>query len=136
MKKKWVIMSLSFVLSSLPAYTVYAHEGHEHEEHQHKAPHGGMVVTVQNYHYELVKKQGYILIYLMDKQMKPVALKGITGQAIVQKGKDKKTVALQIDTKIQAFKGTIDLLATKEFVAVVSLKIGGKTYSGTFRSGQ
>lgn len=101
------------------------------QEHAHKSPHGGHVVTVKQYHYELVADgaNGF-KVYLMDQQMKALPLKGVTGKAVLQLDSKKQSLALM--NMGGYLHGQADLSKAKRFVAVVTLNIGGKPFSGRF----
>lgn len=115
-----------------------SHEGEGHEasekkqgpkEHSHKAPHGGMVVTVEKYHYEMVVEEKAAHIYLLDEQEKTLPISGITGSAVFQiPKKGNKTVTLSPSG--DHFTAVMDLKGVEKFVAVVSLKIEGKSRVG------
>lgn len=100
-------------------------------EHPHKTPHGGHVVTVKQYHYELVPQgaSGFYL-YLMDENMKVLPLTGVTGKAIVQLDGKKQTVDLM--PMGGYLHGMVDLTKAKRYVAIVTLNIKGKPYNGRF----
>lgn len=101
------------------------------EKHHHKAPHHGMVVTVGNYHYEMVADSQAMHLYLLDAKEKVLPIAGVTGQVVLQiPGRAAQTVALTPAT--DHFTAKVDLKGVEQFVAVFSLKIAGKTQSGRF----
>lgn len=113
-------------------------EGHEgskkeqgHKEHGHKAPHGGTVVTVEKYHYEMVVEEKAAQVYLLDEKENTLPISGITGSVVFQiPKKGNKTVTLSPSE--DHFTAAMDLKEVERFVAVVSLKIEGKTRVGRF----
>ncbi len=101
------------------------------EEHGHKSPHGGLVVTAGNYHYEMVVEHQAVHIYLLDKKEQTLPISGVTGSAILQiPGRGTKTVTLSPSG--DHLSGAVDLEGVKRFIAVVSLKIEGKTLPRRF----
>ena len=117
-----------------------SHEGESHEaskkkegpkEHSHKAPHGGMVVTVEKYHYEMVVEEKAAQVYLLDEKENTLPISNVTGSAVFQiPGKGSKTVTLTPSG--DHFSATMDLKGVEKFIAVVNLKIEGKTRVGRF----
>lgn len=112
----------------------FGHAGETHAapgDHAHKAPHGGHVVTVKQYHYELVPNgaKGF-KIYLMDQKLKELPLNGVTGKAIVQL--DGKQQTLTLMNMGDYLHGSIDPTKANRIVVVVTLSIGGKPFSGRF----
>ncbi|MBC7544348.1 MAG: hypothetical protein H7338_16630 [Candidatus Sericytochromatia bacterium] len=108
----------------------WAHEGEHHEDHTHAAPHGGVVSTVQQFHFELVSKGNQIKVYLLDDKLKLLPTKGRTGEAIVQM--NGKTHRIVLKPNGEAFTGQLDLSKATKYVAVISLRIDGKMYRGRF----
>lgn len=117
-----------------------SHEGESHEaskkkegpkEHSHKAPHGGTVVTVEKYHYEMVVEEKAAHVYLLDEKENSLPISGITGSVVFQiPKKGNKTVTLSPSE--DHFTAAMDLKGVEKFVAVVSLKIEGKSRVGRF----
>lgn len=106
-------------------------QGHKKEKHSHKAPHGGTVVTVEKYHYEMVVAEKTAQVYLLDEKENTLPISGVTGSAVFQiPGKGSKTVTLTPSG--DHFSAAIDLKGVERFVAVVSLKMEGKTRVGRF----
>ena len=73
----WMVMSLTLVLCSMEPYwqSAWAQKPHGHQDHQHRAPHGGQVVTAGTYHLELVVQEHQtIQVYLYDEHQKPVTV--------------------------------------------------------------
>ena len=72
----------------LPSGLAYSDEGHPHKEsgasgekHEHRAPHGGRMVTIGSHHTEeVVESGGVIKVFLYDSDDRSVAVKGISGQ--------------------------------------------------------
>ena len=106
-------------------------QGHKTEKHSHKAPHGGTVVTVEKYHYEMVAEEKAAQVYLLDEKENTLPISGVTGSAVFQiPGKGSKTVTLAPSG--DHFTAAMDLKGVERFVAVISLKIEGKTQVGRF----
>lgn len=117
----------------------FAQHNHEHqhqkgENHAHKAPHNGVVKTAGDYHIEMVvdmqKKEDKVTFYLLDEKEKTMANKDITGTAMFLFD-DKTTV-----TETLVAKGNDRFIAqlkdNKDFTAVVTLKVKGKTVTAKF----
>lgn len=74
------------------------------EEHAHESPHGGEIRTMGDYHVEFLVVEGendksYIVVYLLDKNQKPVPVDGAEGVVYVTlPDKSKKTLKLAIST--------------------------------------
>ncbi|GEM_PF-2658062 len=134
--------ALALLWTAPPAIS---HEGESHEaskkeqgqkkasqkEHSHKAPHGGMVITVEKYHYEMVVEEKAAQVYLLDEKENTLPISGITGSAVFQiPKKGNKTVTLSPSG--DHFSAAMDLKEVERFVAVVSLKIEGKSRVGRF----
>ncbi len=118
-----------------------AHEGHEHAEpaappaaHAHKAPHGGTVQDLGKVHAELVARSDRLAVYLYDAAMAPLSARGASGKAILQiSGRKKQTVALAPVTG-DRLEGQAALTGAKAFVAVITLTLEGKRYTGRFKA--
>ena len=101
------------------------------EEHVHKSHHGGMVVTVGKYHYEMVVEHQAVHIYLLDKKEQTLPISDVTGSVFFHiPGRGTKTVTLSPSG--DHFSGAVDLKGVEQFVAVVRLKIEGKILPGRF----
>lgn len=123
-------------LTALPALAHGdAHAPHPAGEHAHRAPHGGQVRTVGDYHYEFVVQPERLIVYLLDDGMKPLSPAGKRGRAIVQvPGKGKQDV--QLSPVGDRFVGKAAMRGVTSFVAVVSLEVDGKHRSARFTSGK
>ncbi|MBI2067122.1 MAG: hypothetical protein HYT77_03835 [Deltaproteobacteria bacterium] len=101
------------------------------QEHAHKSPHGGQVITVGSYHYEMLVKPGEINLYVLDGKLATLPLKGMEGRLLLQlPDKTKKEVTLQPDG--EHLKGAVDLGSTTSFIAIATVKIDGKPNAGRF----
>lgn len=70
--RRYMIFVGSLVLFLGIAYAEKTHDGHEHA---HKAPHGGHMLTVGNYHLEVVLQDHTLLqVYLYDAALQPLPL--------------------------------------------------------------
>ena len=122
-----VLVGIFFAVSGS---IVSAHEGHDH--HQEKGPHAGEIVMVGSYHYEMLVKPAEIDLYVLDKKLQTLPLKGIEGSLQLQ-------LANNVNKEIPLipvgdyFKAAVDLGAVKSFIAVATLKIDGKENVGRFR---
>lgn len=138
MKAKHLAIALisAFSLSALPAVAHgNAHAPHPLGEHDHHAPHGGLVRSVGEHHYELVVKPDRLLVYLMDDGMKQLPAAGKPGRALVQiPGKGRLDVLLS--PAGDRFEGKAALHDVTSFVAVVSLEVEGKRQSARFSAGK
>lgn len=108
---------------------------HEHkasqEGHSHKAPHGGMVITVDKYHYEMAVEPDTLRVYLLDEKEQTLPISEVTGNAIIHiPGQKPQTVTLTASR--DHLSATVNLEGAEKFVALVSLKIDGKTRVGRF----
>ena len=101
------------------------------ETHGHKAPHGGIVITVGKYHYEMVVEPKAVSVYLLDDKEQTLSISEVTGNAIIQiPGEKPQTVKLTASR--DHLNANVDLESIEKFVALVSLKIDGKTRIGRF----
>jgi len=90
-----------------------------------------MVVTVGEYHYEMVVEEEGVLIYLLDGKEETLSVSKVTGSAMfLVPGKTAKKVELVSDK--DHFRAELDLKEVEKFIAVVSLKIDEKTQNGRF----
>jgi hypothetical protein len=126
MRKALITLWLAAV-TTVPAW---AHEGETHDDHPHAAPHGGVVRTVSQFHFELVTSGDQLKVYLLDDRLRLLPTKGRKGEAIVQMGGKTQRVPLQ--PAGDAFVGTMNLSKASKYVAVVSLDVDGKTLRGRF----
>jgi len=114
---------------TFPVNLLFAQEKHEHE-----APHGGMVITVGKYHYEMVVDDTMkaVYIYLLDKKEKTLPVKDITGKAtFLFPDKTKEKADLVVDE--DHFKADLDSTKLNEFTVAIVLKIDGKSQIGRFK---
>lgn len=54
--------------------------------HEGVGPNGGQIAEVQGHHIEFITKDKEIVLFLSDKDGKPIASTGATGRVIVQDG--------------------------------------------------
>lgn len=109
------------------------HKGHAHDAkgaeahpHEAKAQHGGVVSVVKDVNYELVAKDGEVVLYVSDHG-KPVDLAGATGKLTMLSGTKKQDVALAPADNALRAKGAFTVpTGTK---AVVSVQLKGKSAS-------
>ena len=114
---------------TFPANLLFAQEKHGHE-----APHGGVVATVGDYHFELVvvDTSNTVLVYLLDSKEETVPTKGITGNVtFLFPDKTKEKVDLMVHEDY--FMAAVDSSKIGEFTAVVVLKIKGGNQIGRFK---
>lgn len=140
----YAVMAAFFIVQPVFAHGDEDHKKpekkeHEHkmehkavgEEHSHKAPHGGMVITVEKYHLEMVVKPDGAQIYLLDDKEKTLPISKVTGSVIFQIPGKKITTA-KLAAKEDYLNALVDLKQVDEFVAIVSLKVDGKNQTGRF----
>ena len=114
---------------AVPARSLFAQEKHGHE-----APHGGIVATAGEYHFELVvvDTSESVRIYLLDSNEKTLPTKGVTGNVtFLFPDKSKKKVDLMVHDEY--FMAALDAEKMEEFTAVATLKIKGKSKVGRFK---
>ena len=88
------------------------------EKHDHKAPHGGIVATAGEYHFELVvvDTSESVRIYLLDSNEKTLPTKGITGNmTFIFPDKSKAKVDLMVHEDY--FMAAVDSSKIEEFTA-------------------
>ncbi|MBI5473569.1 MAG: hypothetical protein HY961_14615 [Ignavibacteriae bacterium] len=103
----------------------------QEKEHHHKAPHGGLVVTVgKDYHFELVVKEKELNLYVLDAKEKALSVKDVSGDIVVLMGKEKKTMKLSPSGDF--LKASGDFTKAEKFTAVATVKLRGKNETGRF----
>ena len=114
------------------------------QEHAHESPHGGQVLTMGDYHVEFLvvegkDDKGYIVVYLLDKNLKPVPVDKVKGRVyLTLPDKSKQTLKLAV-TKgpakkdVSHFKAEVNLKGVDSFDSVVSLKMGDKRKNHRFK---
>ncbi len=126
--------TLCLLLICAAFFTFTADSLFAQEKHGHEAPHGGMVATVGDYHFELVvvDTSKAVQIYLLDNKEKTMPTKGITGSAtFLFPDKTKEKIDLMVHE--DHFTAVIDSSKIEEFTVVVALKIKGKSQIGRFK---
>lgn len=106
-------------------------ERHAGEQHGHSAPHGGTVITVDSYHYEMVVKGGELRFYLLDGAEKTLPIDDVSGQAVVRV-QDRQTLRLDLERHKGYLRAKTKLDDPEKFVALVTLRIDGKSKTGRF----
>lgn len=112
----------------LPIFALFA------QEHHHEAPHGGTVITVGNYHFEMVVVDtlNAALIYLLDGKEKILPVKDISGKAIFL-FPDKTKQTIDLIAQEDHFLAAPDSADLSEFTLIVTLNLDGKSNSGRFK---
>lgn len=102
------------------------------ETHEHKAPHGGLVTEVgQDRHLELDANDGQILVYVLDHNVAPLPVAGMTASAdILIKGRERFTVPLTISG--DHFVGALALNPAGRTTLIITVKSEGKSMIGRF----
>lgn len=91
-----------------------------------KGPHGGQMVDVNTYHWELVAEAGDLTLYVSDPAEKPIATKAARATANVLAGGKSLSVELT-PAEPNALKGKGDFVAAKGLKVIVSVSgIGDK----------
>lgn len=94
-------------------------------------PHGGSMVHVSPYELEFQVMTGMLNIYVIDAQEKVVPSKDITGKILIQfPDGNKKEVSLSVMG--EAIMASADIKEGSPFVAIATLQIQGKPYTGRF----
>lgn len=124
------LLALASALVSNAALFAQDHHG---QDHQHKAPHGGTVVTADKYHIEMVQKGDKLSFYLLDGQEKTIATTGVTGMAMFQFA-DKKTANMDLTAKGDDHFEVVPTNAS-DFTVIVTFTKGEEKISGRLTSG-
>jgi hypothetical protein len=103
--------------------TAVAHEG--------QGPHGGIQVTAEDKHLELVVSGAELTVYVTDAQHAALALAGATGRAIIQDNGRTATVPLAPAEGIRLI-GKAEAPIGKGARVVTSLTIAGKPMQARF----
>ena len=126
--------TLCLLLICAAFFTFTADSLFAQEKHGHEAPHGGIVATAGDYHFELVvvDSSESVRIYLLDSNEKTLPTKGVTGKVtFLFPDKSKKKADLMVHDEF--FMTMLDAEKMAEFTAVVALKIKGKSQTGRFK---
>lgn len=98
-----------------------------------RAAHGGLMQEAQELWVELVVKGTDVAVYVVDEARKPVPATQISGTATVLVGGQSYKVELSASGG-DGVQGRLPAPVTGNVVAVVALKVGGKTVSARFTS--
>jgi hypothetical protein len=91
--------------------------------HEGAGPNGGQITEVQGHHVEFTVKDKEIVLFLTDKDGKPISSKGASGRIVVQDGAKPITVELApVDPNLLSAKLEAPLTAGAK--VVVSAKLG------------
>ncbi len=117
---KYLINTILAASLAMLSFNVFAHG-------ELVSKHGGQVVEVSNWQFEIVAKPDQILIYVTDHG-KAIEIKGATAKLTLLSGKDKTEVPMVSsgENKLEA-RGTFNV--NKGVKAVALVTVGGKTTS-------
>lgn len=121
---------LALLAVGLPAGPALA-EGHGAKDHAHKAPHGGLVQTAGKYHFELCAGDDGVDVYLLDDKEATLPVAGKQGKLVLQIPK-KPRQDLPLAPSGEVLHAHADLAGVGSFVAVVTLKLDGRSQSARF----
>ena len=114
------LLSRFVVVLTLTAGAVLAHEKPV------KGPHGGQMVDVNTYHWELVAEGGELTLYVSDQAENPVATKSAKATASVLAGTKSLTLALE-PAEPNIFRGKGDFVSAKGLKVIISVSgVGDK----------
>lgn len=105
----------------------HAHAG---ENHAHKAPHGGKVITADNYHIEMTKDDNELRFYVLDANEKTLKNSAISGKAMIQAANGTTTTIPLQKKGNEIFQVNTDKIDINS--VVVTFTVDGKTISGQF----
>lgn len=109
--------------------------GHGEGGHSHLAPHGGQVVTVGDYHFELVDSGSMLTLWLLDAQEKTLPVDGMTATLLLQpKSGPPRTITLDPMGSVH-FMANNPLRPGEAAAAVASVNMNGITYTARFTVG-
>ncbi|MFN7823727.1 MAG: hypothetical protein ACK5P6_00020 [Pseudobdellovibrionaceae bacterium] len=83
---------LTLALSLLVTQVSFAHEGHDHGAASFQAPKGGILKSIENSHFELVRSGQFVQIYAYDNEGKALATSKFKTSAELQLPRKKKEV--------------------------------------------
>ena len=102
-------------------------------EHHHDSPHGGQVVTVGEFHVELVADGRRLVVYPLTEDMAAVALVATdSASATVSAGTDVISATMTVDG--DHFFATLDADLAPPFIAVVQATFAGATHTARFQT--
>lgn len=114
----------SFFLLSLSATPGLAHEGHE-SYGAIKSSHGGTVLPGKQINLEYITSGGEIKIYPLSHQGDTLDLAKVKMSAVSKLPKGKEE-SLKLETKENAFFGTVDLKKSHRAEVIVTAEVQGK----------
>lgn len=119
------VLALGFASASHAAddHKGHAHDAKEAQAHAHeaKAQHGGVVSVVKDMNYELVAKDGEVVLYVSDHG-KPVDMAGATAKLTMLSGSKKQEVILAPADKALRAQGAFTVPAGTKALVSVQLK--------------
>ena len=126
MSKPIIMLIALAALGTAPAAIVQA------QGHAHTAPHGGIVVTVGDHHFELVAEAKQFSVYVLDSHEAGMSIAGMTAHAdILAKGKPKSSVDLTVAG--DHFVGAQALDPVGPTTLIITVKSAGKSLIGRFK---
>ena len=88
------------------------------------SPHGGQVRAAGPYHFELLAKDGELLLYVTDHAWQEIKTDGGEGKAKIQQGKTGSKVTVTLEPSQQnMFTGGGEFQVTQDTVIVVFIKL-------------
>jgi hypothetical protein len=108
-------------LAALCAFATFAYPVLADEDHEHTTKHGGVFAESGHHHYEIVAKDGEIVVYLTHEDGTAQSLAGAKAAAAVLT--DGKKVDLALQPEGETLKGSGDFKAGKGSVIVVTVTI-------------
>lgn len=88
------------------------------------SPHGGQVRAAGPYHFELLAKDGELLLYVTDHAWQEIKTDGGEGKANIQQGKTGSKVTVTLEPSQQnMFTGGGEFQVTQDTVIVVFIKL-------------
>jgi hypothetical protein len=112
MRRNYLILAAALVTGPSMAL---AHEG--------AGPNGGQIAEVQGHHVEFTVKDKEIVLFLTDKDGKPIGSKGASGRVVILEGGKKATVDLApVDPNLLSAK--LDAAVAAGAKVVVLAKLG------------
>ena len=115
--------------------------GHDHAHDDHSAPHGGHLIELgrnHEYHAELVDdhQAATVTVYLMDGEMKPLAIGAESVSLVVTAGEETKTFELPVLDSGTEYSlqdaGLISMLDQENASGKLRVKIEDTPYTGNF----
>jgi hypothetical protein len=119
------------------------HEGHDHGAHDQKAPHGGHLIELgrnHEYHAELLDdhKTETVTIYMMDGDMKPLAIPEPSVSLILSEGENNETFELLANQKGSAAEFSsqdeklMAMIEKEKVQCKLRVTLDGKSFTGAF----